>query len=559
MLKTRLGADGRVYAGQEQELAAGTATMVQVGEASAAENMEFLTKTLKRFQSFSESAQQSVASRHQNEEVRLQEAIEKASDPIVKEALKQSVEGNRESLRETQGIYGNMASFSDKMLSLLNAATKTGYGCDQLSCGLHASCSDTMEGALCFCDEGYIGSGKDCRAPPEFMPHFLVSRDGVVKAADMHVSLFDGNKIAVVYRDEKKNDAGALVVGTLREEGLADLSPPELFTAAHAKAFDPVVAGTDGKRIAVAWRDQNEMGNCMIKAAAMGLSGIRGAEMALTWGHAHNFCSNQAHKMSIMPFKDNRVMVLYSDKVQASEHAPVESFGNSILTEIGSMGNISSVGNFRFTDNAVARLEATRVSPNGFVLAVRAARGFDDMNPQSSTMQEAMAIYGELVGDDLVFNPNVVNLEPNQGQIWARGLSLIAENTVAYAYQDGQSMEMKIAVLDVDPVSHRMKVLQTPAAFSKGFTPYVSMLSMPYTESDPHTLTYYQGLEGASVVNLCSWDKQFRALRNCEDFTWLSEKISTVSGTPLSGGKTMMVFASEAGVPYYSVFGLSKK
>ena len=45
------------------------------------------------------------------------------------------------------------------------------------------------------------------------------------------------------------------------------------------EAFAPVVAGTDGRQIAIAWRDASRKGNCQLRAAALGTSGIRGAEM----------------------------------------------------------------------------------------------------------------------------------------------------------------------------------------------------------------------------------------------------------------------------------------
>lgn len=97
-------------------------------------------------------------------------------------------------------------------------------------------------------------------------------------------------------------------------------------------------------------------------------------------------------------------------------------------------------GTKRFTDSAVARLEVAKVNGKGFVLAARASPAVDDMNPLASVKQEAMAIYGELVGDDLVFDPNPVNLEPKSGQVWARGLGLVAPNTMGYAYQDGETL-----------------------------------------------------------------------------------------------------------------------
>jgi len=557
-LRARLASDGRLAAGLQQEVAAGHASVVQAGDATAAENLEFLEKTLKRFQSFAETAQQSVRSRHIAEEQRLQEAIMTSNDATVKTVLQQTVEGNNQSLMETEGIYQNIVKFSKSIMAVLDSTTKAGVGCNDISCGLHASCTDSMEGASCVCDEGYIGQGKDCRAPPEFMPHRLVQEGAAVKAADLHVDTFGDNKIVIVFRDATKGDAGLLVVGKVFESGLAQLSPPEFFTKVGMRAFQPVVTGSD-RNLAIAWRDENLLGTCRMRAAELGASGIRGAEMALTWGEPVDFCSQQAHKMSILPLEKNRVMVLYSDKAKEHQYAEINSFGNSILAEIGDLGSLKVLGNFRFTESSVTRLEATKVGANGFVLAARASPAVDEMNPQITTSQEAMVMYGEMVGDDLVFDPNVVNLEPSTGDLWARGVSLIAPNTIAYAYQDAKNMLVKMAVISIEPDTHRLKVVQTPETIKKGFSPYVSMLSVPYTESDPHSLIYYEGHEGSGLVNLCAWDAKFERLQNCEDFTWLSEKISSVSGTALGGGKSFMVFTSESGTPFYSIFGLSKQ
>eukprot|EP00434_Breviolum_minutum_P028598 symbB.v1.2.025302.t2/scaffold2445.1/size151041/30 len=522
-LKAKLSSDAHLAADEGHEVFARSADTVQVGDATVAENMEFLTKTLSRFQNFAESAQQSILTRHQQEEQRLKDSISKASDENVKRALERSVVSNQEALHETQGIYSNIVSFSGDMLSMLKKTSKSGTTCDQLSCGKHASCADTFQGANCVCDEGYIGLGQECHAPADFAPHLLLG-ENAAQAADIQVASFDSNKVAVVFRDKSKGNAGALVVGTVGEAGALELSPLEVFTAPGTQAFAPVIAGTDGRQIAIAWRDDERKGNCRLRAAALGTSGIRVRHMQrsgllnpaqwrclsslqefqkrippnsdvswATWNPRLSFhlpprsiegpprefvapeeletseqrillgssdfiqkvyfaiqgeervdgATNVAHKMVIQPFSMNRIMVLYSDKAKGSETS-VESFGNSLLADIGSHGNISLLGNFRFTDSAVARLEATKVSKNGFVLAARASTAVDDMNPQASVKQEAMAMYGELVGEDLVFDPNPVNLEPEKGQIWARGLSLIAANTVAYAYQDASKLALAL-------------------------------------------------------------------------------------------------------------------
>eukprot|EP00439_Symbiodinium_sp_Y106_P086905 s615_g36.t2 len=697
-LKAKLSTDAHLTAGDWKEAArAGT---LQVGEATVAENVEFLSKTLSRFRSFALTAQQSVEERHANEAQRLQEAVAQAKDPKVKTALQQSVTSNKEALDETKSIYSNIVTFSDSMLSLLKKTSSSG-NCDQLICGLHASCAETLSGASCVCDEGYIGQGKDdCKPPAAFAPHLLLG-ENAVHASDIHVTAFDGNKIAVVFRDENKGNAGALVVGTVEEAGSVELSPLELFTAPGAAAFSPVVAGSDGQSLAIAWRDNAKSGTCRLRAAKLGASGIRGAEMvprleagavvdgvttspaggsqactesfspalrafastpclglsspevresalsshsfasearrtaelekpqddlvmpedaetwmigvadcidrdvallalrtvidgrlwnaeegvgkeagatsvaeaaqrakdakaawatnALTWGPAMDFCNGQAHKMSIQAFDKNRFVVLYSDKARGPDPDPArtESFGNSILADVGEAGNVSVLGNFRFTDSAVARLEAAKVSKNGFVLAARASPAIDEMSPQP-VKQEAMAMYGELVGEDLVFDPNPVNLEPTEGQIWARGISLIAPNTLAYAYQDGRNQQLKIAVLNIHPQTHRMQVAQAPVSLGKGSSPYVSMLSLPYSASDPYAMTYFQGEDGANVLNICGMNAE-QKLQNCEDFPWLNQKVSTVSGASIGEGRVVMAFATPSGVPYYSLVGLSKK
>eukprot|EP00933_Yihiella_yeosuensis_P004827 TRINITY_DN109224_c0_g1_i1.p1 TRINITY_DN109224_c0_g1~~TRINITY_DN109224_c0_g1_i1.p1 ORF type:complete len:629 (+),score=116.38 TRINITY_DN109224_c0_g1_i1:125-1888(+) len=550
----------RAALAQEADAVAGT-SLLQVGASNAGESMDYLLKTLNKFQGFAVASETTIKGRHSEEEARLKAGIDKATDDGVKKSLLLSEAGNTKVLEETSNIFSNMVGFSNNMLHLLKSATKKGYGCDQLQCGLHASCTDTLNGAECVCNEGYVGMGKNCHAPASFLPHRIIQEtSGYVKATDMHVTVFDGDKIAIVYRDETKGNAGAMVVGKIRQAGVADLSPPEIFTAPIiGRGFNPQVVGTDGKRIAVTWRDDFKSGTCKVRGAVLGATPIRGADMALSWGPIVEFCNGQAHKMAISAFPNNTIMVVYSDKVTGNNPGDAtESFGNSILAQIDEKGLVTISGNNRFLDSAVTRLQVTKIDETRFVLAARASKLVDEMNPQVQTTQEALAMFGELENGNLVFDPNPVNLEPQRGQMWARGLSLIAPNTFAYAYQDGMSMDMKIAVLDIDPTQQpRMKVLQHPQTIVSGFSPYVSMIDMPYSPNDPHTLTYYQSGSNTSMVNLCTWNNG--KLSQCEDMQWLEEPLTSVSGANLGGGKSLMVFSSEDGTPYYSVFGLSKQ
>jgi hypothetical protein len=339
---------------------------------------------------------------------------------------------------------------------------------------------------------------------------------------------------------------------------MAILSPPEAFTVAAGQAFDPVVVGTEGKRVLVAWRDQDKDGLGWLRAGAMGITGIRGADQHMTWGQPVNLCRSQSHKMGLISLPGNRVVAVYADKVKSTPNMPAESFGNSVLLNLGSTGALTKLGQFRFSDYPVCRLEVTKLSPTSFIVAARAGQAVDEMDSAVTENQEAMALYGEMSGDDLVFDPNPVNLEPKGTHIWARGVSLIAPNTFAYAYQRGQSKKIMMAVVTVDPKTHKMQVVHSPTPVKEGLSPYVSMLSVPYTASDPHTLIYYDN-KGESMVNICRWDSHKFTLDRCEDFQWLQGKVKSASGVHLGGGKSFMVFAAENGVPYYGVFGVSKK
>jgi hypothetical protein len=374
----------------------------------------------------------------------------------------------------------------------------------------------------------------------------------------MNVAIFGKNNVGVVFVDTSRNNAGRVVVGNVREAGMAVMAPPEPFTAPMGQAFDPVIVGTEGRRVLVAWRDQNVDGLGWLRAAGLGVTGIRGADQHMTWGEPVNLCRSQSHKMALVPLPGDRVVAMYADKVKASPTAPAQSFGNSILVSLGQKGSITDMGKFRFSDYPVCRLEATKLSPTSFVVAARAGKAVDEMDSSITTNQEAMALFAEMSGDDLVFDPNPVNLEPKGKHIWARGVSKIDKDTFAYAYQQGESKQIMMAVVKVDRTTHKMQVVHQPSEVRGVVSPYVSMLSVPYTEKDPHTLVYYDSND-QTMVNLCRWDPQKSLLDRCEDFEWLQGKVKSVSGVHLGGGKSFMAFTGDNGVPYYGIFGVSKK
>jgi len=447
---------------------------------------------------------------------------------------------------------------------LLRTASVVGERCLGVSCGPHASCAVTLAGAECICSEGYVGLGRErsCRAPPGFLPRALLRQDhagGTTRVGDLELAVFQGDRIAVVFRDLSQEDTGRVIVGKVHNSGTVDVSAPVQFTSPAGRAFGPVVAGTEDGRILIAWRDENRMATCWMRGAALGAEGLPGG-FALRWGAATDFCGGQAHKMAALHVSGGKVALLYSDKVAATRFSHAESFGSALLAEVGPAGDVQVLGTYRFANFPVCRLEAARISPTSFVVGARAAAARDADASAGAEPRErgALAVYGELIGSDLVFDTSPLSIVPDEGQIWARGVSLIAPNTFAYAYQQGDESQIRMAVAEVDPLSHAMRLVQSPVVIRHGFSPYVSMLSVPYSASDPHALLYY-GSGNSSKVTLCSWSVSEKRIHSCEEFEWLSNPVSSVAGAHLGRGQSLMVFATGSGTPYYAVFGLAKK
>jgi len=518
----------------------------------------FIMTLIDRFHDFAAANQKGVQTRHDAEAVRLAAAISETKDPQVKLALEQSLTSNQESAHEAERVYTNIIKFSDSMGQVLGPAYKSGKSCGNIACSEHSSCTSTTQGPQCVCDEGYVGNGQNCHAPEAFMPQKLL-HDGAAgrsaKVNDLSVNVFGGKKLVAAFRDESHGNSGIVMVGYL-QGGDVSWSTPYRFTD-KGKAYGPVVVGLPSNRIVVAYRDANREGTGWMKSAEVGVSRVRGADMHLWWGKPLAICHGQAHGMALLALPKNRVAAIFPDIVPATESRPKEAFGNSVLVTVGQKGALEDPKKFRWSDTPVVRVEVTQLTPASFVLAARAGKALDEEDTTKVTRQEAMVIFGELVDIDLVFNSNALNVEPAATQVWSRGVGLVAPNTFGYAYQLGKTQKTKLAIIHVDPESHRMKITDGPIELGEGFSPYVSMLSIPYSPVDPHTLVYYQPKDKA-MLNVCSVTSVGK-LQHCEDFPWAAQPLGSVAGVTVLGGKSLFLFTTKAGVPYYQIVGLSKK
>jgi len=566
-LKSRAGVALRLKAAARATAGAGSKG---VNPLSPNSDIHFLMQLLEKFHRFAVDGNAEADQRHVEEKVETSEAVAKANSTDVGLALQQTETLDDQSLVETKKVLGGINDFTHNMELALGAAYEATKGCAKIVCGPHASCTETTLGGQCICDEGFAGNGRDCHAPESFIPRKLLIEGGAgmkTEVADLHIAIFMGTKVVCAWRDITNANIGRVIIGKV-PSGDVVWTTPERFTASStSKAFAPQVIGLPSNRIAIAYRDAAKGGACWIRGAEIGISGLRGADSHLFWGEPFSFCQSQSHQMAAVGLGASRVAVFFADRVPATAKTPEIAFGNALLATIDANGATSVLGKKRFIDSPVVRIETTLLTPSSFVIACRTSKAVDEQDTELITRQEALAIYGEIDDSDLVFNPNSLSLEPEESQIWARGVGLVAPYTFGYAYMLGRERKLKLDVVHVDPESHRMKIDAGPKEVSKGVSPYASMLSYAYAPTDPHTFLYYES-KGHSMINICKWrdDRLHKArhkalvgLQECEDFTWMRQPVHSVAAVALPGGRALFAFTTADKVPYYQIIGVSKK
>jgi hypothetical protein len=518
-----------------------------------------LGEMLDQFAEFANTTNATVVNRHAGEDVRLKRAFTSTTDSVAQMALMQSITENEASLREEQMVFAEMLKFIGTLDGVIGRVPIPGSGrsCKDVTCGEHASCSRTTMGAECVCDEGFEGDGMSCTAPSLFVPQRLL-RDGLrgrsSRIADVSVNMFMGYQLVVAFRDISNFNVGTVMIGDFTD-GHIHWSPPEKF--AELKAFDPVAVGMDTNRIVIAYRDDDREATLFLRAGELDASGVRGTTKHITWGEPLSVARMQAHRAALLNLGPDKAVVFYKDFRPATKETPERHFCAAGLANVGKLGALSELGTFHFLEFAATRLTAKLLTPTSFVVGYRGTKAVDDLDASIVRRQEASVIYGELVETELVFDPHPVDLEPDITNVWDRGLSVVGPHTFGYAYQTGVEQGTHLAVITVDPVTHHMKVLSRNL-LSKGFSPFVKMVDIPYSPDDPHSLALYQ--EGdKNVANVCDVDLTLGNLTRCEEMVWMDRKLSTVATATLGSGRTLLVFADDQGVPYYHVIMLSKK
>lgn len=540
----------------------GTAGVSTGHEAGA--DVYYATRMAEKFQKFAHKRKLATDAYHGEEQDRLEDAIGKARELKDKDLLTAAAIADEGTRIEEQNALNLMTNFMATLKQAMGARGSA-LSCDDLFCGNHAYCTvSALEGAQCNCEEGYEGTGFVCNPPRSLNMHALIRVQPNApqpQVADLHVATFDGNRLGVAYRDVTRSHQGYLLIGRAGASEV-DWDAPVLFSN-QSMAFSPVLTALrDGSGFAVAFRDANLGGNGILLGGTYG-PGNR----TLALGPGKAFARHQAQAMAILPLSGSRVAVVFSEHVLGGSSGQLTGgamYGAAMLAHVlpGTGEPPSFLAKHRFASGPVARISATLLSPTSLVVAFRLGD-----TGQPNQMAEASAIYGQVHGNKLVFDPHPMSLEPHVPQIWARSVAPIDHHTFSYTYHSGMEEVTKQAILRIDNVTHRMFPVQAPTVIGRGFTPYVFTASDLFfdassgeaslrQETGPRLFTFYNRA-GSSYPqgHMCKVTAEGLPA-SCRDVDWATPELISAGSAAVGDGRLMLVSTDAKGVPFYKLVGL---
>mmetsp|Transcript_143430 Transcript_143430/g.357385 ORF Transcript_143430/g.357385 Transcript_143430/m.357385 type:complete len:247 (-) Transcript_143430:51-791(-) len=227
-----------------------------------------------------------------------------------------------------------------------------------------------------------------------------------------------------------------------------------------------------------------------------------------------------------------------------------EAFGSAAFVEVLSGGSLHVLGTYRFSRGPLlSRLSAVALSPTSLVVAFRALPTKKAKRGQPS--RELSAQWIGVADDELMIDPHPIALEPEHGQMWARDVSLVAQDTFAYTYEAG-GQAMKMAIVRVDPQTHQMSILDGPRRFATGSTAYLHSVSLPGGPAAPSTFTILQRPEESATAEVCRVSPEGR-VAHCRSVAWSDQPLRAVSAGRLSDGRFALAFADTSGNLLYQL------
>jgi len=370
-------------------------------------------------------------------------------------------------------------------------------------------------------------------------------RQAIGEAGELQLAGFGQDQLALVLREADGAHLGALVVGQVKGTevhwGNRQLLSPTL------AAFGPTVAGFPNGKLAIGFRDRDADGVGYLMGAQIGKTD----PLQATLSSPQPLARNQAQRMVLVALASSHVVCLYAESSIDEAGSVQGAYGSAALAEVLPGGPLKVLGSYRFSEGPrLARLSAVALSSTSLVAAFRAIPPKKATAGQAS--RELSALWIGLADNELIIDPHPIALEPERGQMWARDLSLVAADTFAYTYEAGSEKATKMAIIKVDPQTHKMSILDGPRRIMQGETSYLHSVSLPNGGTVPATFTILQRPKESSVAEVCRVSPAGR-IADCREVPWSDQAVRAVSAGRLLDGRLAVAFADMSGNLLYQL------
>jgi len=496
--------------------------------------------------------QEAALKRYELEGERLQAAMAEVETPVERQLLEMTVQKTEESKMEETSAFKSMYTMYYTMKEAFGGAS-TAPSCEYLSCGEHALCevAGKTKMASCKCRPCFTGDGFDCKpstcSPAKrfsAMPMYLgLKPDGTPPGMyDVAVAAFQQVRLVVAFRDQKQGGRGFLMLGTTGKEEIkwGQLQP----FSGDVVAVEPQVVALPTGRIVIHFRDRHEDGAGFLVGGRVDEADPFKAIMLTPTAYARG----QNEPSQLVTLASSRVVCLYAHPAAGKEPA----FGGALFLQVSKGGTLSILGKYHFANHEVSYVTALALRPNSFVVAFRDPPTVDEHSTAPS--RELSVVWMAMEDNELFLDPHPITIEPEKKGMGPRSLALVSENLFSYSYQSLSERKSRMAIVRVDPDSHRMEVVGGPRDIGDGDTAFLHSISLPYLSLAPHTFTYFQHPRESSVAKSCRISPKGLILQ-CEKVAWSDTQAGSAGAARLGDGRLVFVFSNKRKDPFYQMLG----
>lgn len=516
-----------------------------------------LIKSLDKLRVESDHQYRNAVALRNNERLRLSGALATALSDSDRMALQTSVQQNEENEKEAEFAYREMLKFYYTTTALIGGNV-VAPDCSMLQCGEQGQCirHASEKGFTCACKPCFKGNGYLCRPttctalPSRTALPLFVNRPVSTHMKDVHMSVFSGDHVAIVYRDESDGNVGKFMLGNARESAI-NWGRVHSFSK-KMPAFSPKVLVLSTRRLVISFRDANHDGIGMLTGGKLiGHRQNTTVTMKAYFKEPVKYTKNQAQHTVLVPLANSRVACLYAYRGLDAKGKLQVAQGHTLLMQVLAGGSIGFLGRYIFSHAPVTQITAVSFRPTSFVIGFRSV---PVATSSTSPSKELSAMFVSMEQDLLITDKNPLVLEPDHKNMYLRDLALISENLIQYSYQSGSEKKTKMQIIRVDPKTHGMEVMDGPKTIGLGDTTLLSAVSQPFLAMAPHTLTCMQHPHKDAVAQMCRISPQGQ-IAECEQMAWTNMEVSTVTAARISDGRLLFVFANMDGKPFYQLLG----